>query len=229
MKLLELLSLEKNSQILDLGCGTGYLASVLAEKVGPEGQVTAVDPDTERIKVARESYSCNNLRFLVASDKDFPKGKYDIVFSSDVIHWIKDKDTTFKRVYENLKPGGHFGFTIIDKHPIPEVLSQILHPFGPHTVQATWGSFHPCSAGDYENLATSAGFEVTHMDIRKRSFTFPNIDFFIDFFYGVFHGKFDRSSAVLDEVKKRYEGQSLGLDVPRLTAVLTKPLSSIPT
>ena len=38
----------------------------------PEGQVIAVDPDTERIKFARETYSCNNLTFPVASDKDFP-------------------------------------------------------------------------------------------------------------------------------------------------------------
>ena len=104
---------------------TGYPASVLAEKVGPEGHVMAVDPDSERMKVARESYSGNNLRFLVASDKDFPEGEYNIVFSSDVIHWIKNKDTAFKRVYKNLKPGGQFGFTTLGDYSIPEALSQM--------------------------------------------------------------------------------------------------------
>ena len=35
--------------ILDLGCGTGELSAYLAELVGPEGKVVAVDPDKERI------------------------------------------------------------------------------------------------------------------------------------------------------------------------------------
>ena len=48
--------------MLDLGCGTGYLASVLAQRVGPEGKVTGVDPDRERIRLAQEQYgTINNL------------------------------------------------------------------------------------------------------------------------------------------------------------------------
>ena len=33
--------------ILDLGCGTGELSAYLAELVGAEGKVIAVDPDKE--------------------------------------------------------------------------------------------------------------------------------------------------------------------------------------
>ena len=39
MELMKGLSPEKNSFVLDLGCGTGYLASVLADRVGPNGKV----------------------------------------------------------------------------------------------------------------------------------------------------------------------------------------------
>ena len=35
--------------ILDLGCGTGELSVYLAELVGQDGKVVAVDPDTDRI------------------------------------------------------------------------------------------------------------------------------------------------------------------------------------
>ena len=42
--------------ILDMGCGTGYLSSVLADHVGPSGSVLAVDPDLERLNVAKEAY-----------------------------------------------------------------------------------------------------------------------------------------------------------------------------
>ena len=225
MKLLEQLSPEKGDQILDLGSGTGYLANALAERVGPEGKVIAVDLDSERINVARECYgSNNNLKFLVASDKDFPVCEYDIVFSTDVIHWIEDKNATFKRVYDNLKPGGCFGFTTLDNPTWPNLLTQFVELFGPQTVKATLGSWHFQSAGEYEHIATSIGFEVTSMVVKKQSYTCPNIDFFIDHFYGVFQGKFDRSSAALDELKRQYEGQPIVMVLPRLTAILTKPL-----
>ena len=42
--------------ILDLGGGTGELSAYLAELVGPEGKVVAVDPDKERIRRAQHSY-----------------------------------------------------------------------------------------------------------------------------------------------------------------------------
>jgi predicted O-methyltransferase YrrM len=37
--LMEKLALERGSKILDLGCGTGYLTKILADRVGPEGKV----------------------------------------------------------------------------------------------------------------------------------------------------------------------------------------------
>ena len=57
VKLIDQLSPAKGSRVLDIGCGTGFLASVFAERVGPEGMVTGVDPDGERIHVvAQKNY-----------------------------------------------------------------------------------------------------------------------------------------------------------------------------
>ena len=42
--------------ILDLGCGTGELSAYLADLVGPDGKVVAVDPDKERILLAQQSF-----------------------------------------------------------------------------------------------------------------------------------------------------------------------------
>ena len=40
----------------------------LSDKVGPQGKVVAVDPDGQRLKIAREQY-------IQAGDKTFPSGK----------------------------------------------------------------------------------------------------------------------------------------------------------
>ena len=59
------LSLRKGSVVLDLGCGTGYFSSILAERVGPQGRVIGVDPDENRLKVAKSKYTQRSRRLCV--------------------------------------------------------------------------------------------------------------------------------------------------------------------
>ena len=87
-RLIEELNVCKRSKVLDLGCGTGYLAKVISEKVGAEGKVVAVDPDGERLKIARERNSANNIEYIQADDQTFPSGQYDLVFSNIVIYTL---------------------------------------------------------------------------------------------------------------------------------------------
>ena len=55
-EMIQKLSLEKNMKILDLGCGTGYLSALLADSVGPEGTVVAIDPIKSRLQLAKKQY-----------------------------------------------------------------------------------------------------------------------------------------------------------------------------
>ena len=93
--------------ILDLGCGIGELSVYLAELVGPEGKVIAVDPDKERIQLARQSHSgIKNLSFEEGSAANFPgigSKSYDIIFCNLVHHWISDKEQVFKSMFDSLK------------------------------------------------------------------------------------------------------------------------------
>ena len=123
------LSLAKNMKILDLGCGTGYLSALLADCVGPEGKVVAVDPNKSRLELAKKHYSRSNLLFLETSDVTFPEDQYDLVFSNYVLHWIENKAELFKRVYENLKPGSQFAFGVSDQQPtIVEQMDTLMGP-----------------------------------------------------------------------------------------------------
>ena len=222
-KLLEILSPQPNGSILDLGCGTGRLSKVLSER-GNGGKVVGVDPDEDRIKIAiAEGKDYNNLQLMVGSDQTFPEDQYDMVVATDVIHWIKDKEATFKRVYDNLKPGGKFGFTTFHGNATPDLLVEIAQLCGPAAYDAVTNSIL-FETGEYFNdLAKSTGFNVSLLDIRDRKKTFSSLNAFIDFFYAIFSGNFDRTSPALDDIKKRYKGQSVQMEVKRLTMVLTKP------
>ena len=56
LRLIRQLCPQEGMKVLDLGCGTGYLSKVLAERVGLRGKVVAVDPDKERLRIAKETY-----------------------------------------------------------------------------------------------------------------------------------------------------------------------------
>ena len=92
-KLIDDVEIHRGHVILDLGCGTGELSAYLSELVGQDGRVVAVDPDSYRVEVARESHrEVKNLEFQEGSSASFPgmgSETYDIVFSNFVLHWIK--------------------------------------------------------------------------------------------------------------------------------------------
>ena len=110
MKIIKDVVIREGSTILDLRCGTGYLTKMLSECVGPQGMVVAVDPDGERLAIARVKHPSNNIEYIQADDQSFPAGEYDI-FSNLVIHWIDNKEAVFNRMYANLWPGGCFVLT----------------------------------------------------------------------------------------------------------------------
>ena len=115
--LIQKISPGKGIRVLDLGCGTGYLSSVLAERVGPEGNVTGVDPDIKRILFARKKYgTVNHLNFLEGSCENFPVGPYDLVFCNHVLHWVENIEMAFENVHRSLTPGGIFALCGVSSH-----------------------------------------------------------------------------------------------------------------
>ena len=156
------------SNVLDLGCGTGFLASVLAERVGPEGKVTAVDPDAERLRIARQKYGTQqNIEFLEGSSESFPSGPYDTVFSNHVMHWIKDKESTFQNVYGSLRIGGRFAFVCGENNS--SIFWELLN-------EKVRESFHICSSDIYESIALKCGFEVEFKSVDTIHYVFANAE-----------------------------------------------------
>lgn len=93
LQLINKLALQKGNSV-DLGCGTGFLASIITVKVGPQGRVVGIDPNRERINFSRIKYQDENLKFLYgSSDDDFPDIPYDIIFSNHVLHCLSHRQT----------------------------------------------------------------------------------------------------------------------------------------
>ena len=232
---LQQLSPGRGSTALDLGCGTGYLAAQLCECVGPEGKVVAVDPDEERLKLAREKYARDNIDYVSGNDASFPKGSYDLVFANHVIHWVPDKDALFKRVYQSLKPGGRFAFTTADGAPAPwpPVANDCVRElFGPDFLENLYGKrMHFLTRGQYQELAVSHGFAVTSMEDKDVSgYDTASVDELVGFFFGLMQGELDQTAIAehtLQACREKYDGDlrreaELHLTTRVLHVVLTK-------
>ena len=224
LKLIDVLSPKENNKVLDIGCGTGYLTSILAKHVGTRGKVIGIDPDKERVQIASEKYTQSNLEFQVGDDKSFPEDQYNVIFSNYVIHWIKDKDALFMKVVRSLCPGGKFGF-VTGEGLLPPVLINLNYLMGPEKGKAMVERFAMVPLEEYERLAASCGLEVTFKEIRPRTFSFPNIDALVEFWFGVMQGDLDPTAIdekTLEEFKQQYGIGPVGWTVDLYTFVLTK-------
>ncbi len=99
--------LKPDDQVLELGCGTGSTALLLAPQVK---QITAMDISTAMLAIAREKTDkagVKNLQF-VESDAVPDTGKYDVVMGYSLFHLVPDMEARFAQINALLPEGGYF-------------------------------------------------------------------------------------------------------------------------
>ena len=95
--------------MLDLGCGYGWLANLIAEKA--EADVVGLDASADELARAREAFGSNpRLHFAcgeVFEDRpETPAASFDAVVLSASIQYFPDLVALFSRLSQLLKPGG---------------------------------------------------------------------------------------------------------------------------
>jgi ubiquinone/menaquinone biosynthesis C-methylase UbiE len=110
--------LPAGSRVLDLGCGLGSDSLMLAERVGPAGQVTGLDRSEIMIGRARERAAERNLdvRFVVgdAAELPFEDAHFDAVWAERVLVHVADPARVFEQVRRVLVPHGVVCFEEFD-------------------------------------------------------------------------------------------------------------------
>jgi len=102
--------LKPGDRVLELGCGTGSTALVLATKVR---SYLATDISSGMIEIANEKLAATkvpSLSFRVSSAEhaSFGHGQFDAVLGFNYLHLVRDVPGTLSRVRDLLKPGGVF-------------------------------------------------------------------------------------------------------------------------
>lgn len=110
LMLLEHVPLKRGMRILDVGCGTGFLALELAERCGPESHIIAVDPwksAMHRLHRKIEERGLHNIQLLEEDvcKIDVPDASIDLVVSNLGLNNFDDPDAVLKACFRMAKPG----------------------------------------------------------------------------------------------------------------------------
>lgn len=105
------LSLEPGMRVADIGAGGGYFTFKLADALGDEGVVYAVDVDPDMTAYLEErsrDEGAANVRVILGRFEDplLPDGEIDLVFTSNTYHHLEDRVAYFRDLLTDLAPGG---------------------------------------------------------------------------------------------------------------------------
>lgn len=133
-----LLAVASGERVLDVGCGAGAATRTLAQRVGPSGRVTGIDPSGELLKITRELADKAGLGPLIelkAADcraLPFPDASFDAVMAATALSHIDGAERALAEMVRVTRPGGRIGVFDVDgdmtlfAHPDRELTRRIV-------------------------------------------------------------------------------------------------------
>ncbi|EJC1155637.1 16S rRNA (guanine(1207)-N(2))-methyltransferase RsmC [Cronobacter sakazakii] len=142
--LLSTLSPHTKGKVLDVGCGAGVLATVLASH-SPKVRLTLCDVSAPAVEASRATLAANGFEGEVVASNVFSeiKGRFDMIISNPPFHdgmetSFEAAQTLIRSAVRHLNIGGELRIVANAFLPYPNVLDET---FGNHEVLAQTGRF----------------------------------------------------------------------------------------
>jgi len=111
--LIGLIVVREGLSAIDLGCGTGELTTMLADRL-PGSDVLGIDSSPEMLEQAK-SKEREGLRFELRAIED-AAGEWDLVFSNAAIQWVEDHAGLIPSLFTLVSPGGQIAVQLPSNH-----------------------------------------------------------------------------------------------------------------
>ena len=108
-RLLRQSELQPGHWVLEPGCGTGRLSQVLAQVVGPDGHLTAMDISQGMVAACRKrvaGLSWVRVEQMAVEEFQAPAAGFDRVVCHQVFPHFDDQPAALAHLVKLLKPGG---------------------------------------------------------------------------------------------------------------------------
>jgi ubiquinone/menaquinone biosynthesis C-methylase UbiE len=123
-------SLSPGERVLDVACGTGVVARLAAERVGPSGSVAGLDINPGMLAVARaiagDARAPIRWYETAAESMPLPDQSFDVVFCQLGLMFMADKPAAVRHMRRVLAPGGRVFATTPVPNPFFDVLDRAV-------------------------------------------------------------------------------------------------------
>ena len=164
-QLISLGRLTDESRVLEIGCGTGNYVKAISAQTG--SICTGIDPSREMLRIAQSNHGLPKNRrgsggadvtFMNGSAEELPLAdrQFDLVFSVDVIHHIRTRDSAARELFRVLTPGGTAAIVTESDDDIRNRTPQVT--YFPDTIAVELSRYPSAKVIQQELLDT--GFEV---------------------------------------------------------------------
>jgi len=118
-------------RIVDLGCGTGDVTRILAER-WPAAEITGIDPSPEMLAAARAAPSRILWRQGDATTWS-AEAPVDLIYCNAVLHWLPDHHRLLPRWLASLAPDGELAIQMPLSWDLPShrLMREVLATGGP--------------------------------------------------------------------------------------------------
>ena len=182
--LVDAAALKPGERVVDVACGTGIVARLAAERVGPSGSVVGVDINTGMITVARGATPPGTAIDWYESPADalpLPDASFDAVTCQMGLQFFADQVAALREMRRVLAPGGRLILNV--PGPTPEIFAILAGALERH-VKAGLAPFvrHVFSLHGTEQLQqliASAGFSGASAEATLNVLTLPSAPEFL--------------------------------------------------
>ncbi|MDJ0269060.1 MAG: class I SAM-dependent methyltransferase [Aigarchaeota archaeon] len=204
--LLEALELSGDEVVIDLGCGTGALTAMIAQRL-ERGSVVGVDASLRMLEHARmraAQQGLSNMRLLnrpiEGVEEALQGGGFDAVVSSHVLHWLKSPSTLFQAASHLLRPGGKLGLIVasFDMYlELVEAIREVSRRYCPYSLVEdflqTLGRQH-YSPKMLETLLNLHGFKTRTTIEYRATHKIASVDEYLELLHAATGGRYLRYS-----------------------------------
>lgn len=142
-------------EVIDLGCGTGELTAMLADKL-TDARVLGVDSSAEMLEEAAQ-FGREGLGFEQQTiEEAVQAGKqWDLVFSNAAIQWVDHHQQLFPAILARIRPGGQVAIQMPcqQENVLNQLLLQLADEEPYSSVLNNWNRLSPVlSMDDYAQM-----------------------------------------------------------------------------
>ena len=174
-RIAESLSLQPGERVLDLACGTGVVARLAAQRVGPGGSVAGQDLNPGMLAVARSTAAPIEWHESDAQAMPFSDHAFDVALCQLGLQFFGDRAAALREVRRVLVPGGRLVANVPGPTPRLFVIFEdaIRHHVSPEVAGFLAAVFSLHDAAELEHLLDDAGFQDVAVDARTKSLPLP--------------------------------------------------------